>query len=248
MNSPTLLGHVVEVSGPSVSVRLVDTVSSGLLIIAGSTYRVGQVGSFVRIPLGYQDLFGVVSEVGVNATPERLRDAVQDYSRWLRVQLVGESIGSTFERGISQHPNINDTVHIVTERDLSRIYGGQGSGQVVIGRLSSAENIEVCVDLNRLLTRHSASKSTAVASLLRSIASPEQTNTTYPSARVVLLDIHGEYARALADLAAVFRVNANMGEHELSIPYWALDAADLVAFLTGGGADEKASQFFYDKM
>ena len=176
----------------------------------------------------------------MNATPERLRDSMQDYSRWLRVQLVGESIGSTFERGISQHPNINDTVHIVTENDLARIYGGQENGQVVIGRLSSAENIEVRVDLNKLVTRHCAilgstgsGKSTAVASLLRSIASQEQGDASYPSARVVLLDIHGEYARALTDLAAVFRVNANNGENELSIPYWALDAADLVAFLTG---------------
>ena len=27
-------------------------------------YRIGQVGSFVRVPLGYIDLFGVVAKVG----------------------------------------------------------------------------------------------------------------------------------------------------------------------------------------
>ena len=45
-------------------------IASGLVIIQGTTYRIGQVGSFVRIPQGYQDLFGIVSEVGANATPE----------------------------------------------------------------------------------------------------------------------------------------------------------------------------------
>ena len=67
MGSPqTLLGYVAAVSGADVSVHLAPSVSSGLSIINGSTYRVGEVGSFVRIPMGYQDLFGVVSEVGVN--------------------------------------------------------------------------------------------------------------------------------------------------------------------------------------
>ena len=61
---PTFLGTVSVVSGTAVSVYLSQSVASGLSIIEGRTYRIGQVGSFVRIPQGYQDLFGVVSEVG----------------------------------------------------------------------------------------------------------------------------------------------------------------------------------------
>jgi len=142
MKSPqTLLGHVVAVSGASVSVHLVESVASGLAVIDGSTYRVGQVGSFIRIPLGYQDLFGVVSQVGVSAAPESLQVSLEASARWMKVQLVGEAIGTSFERGISQHPNVNDEVHLVTEQDLIRIYGETGIDQVHIGRLSSAENI-----------------------------------------------------------------------------------------------------------
>src|ERR1044071_2825929 len=127
---PTFLGSVGAVSGATINVHLAKAVASGLAIIDGSTYRVGQVGSFVRIPLGYQDLFGIVSDVGANATPESLRGTEIDTGRWMKVQLVGESIGPTFERGISQHPNVNDAVHMVTEADLIRIYGGEESGQV----------------------------------------------------------------------------------------------------------------------
>jgi hypothetical protein len=172
----------------------------------------------------------------------------------MKVQLVGEAIGSFFERGISQHPNVNDEVHLVTEQDLFRIYGRTGDGQVTIGRLSSAEAVEVRIDIEKLLTRHSAvlgstgsGKSTTVASLLRSIAGADFGSHPYPSARILLLDIHGEYSDALADIATVFRINANKGQQELSIPYWAIDPSDLVGFLAGGIADDKALHL-YDKI
>src|ERR1019366_9893378 len=45
-------------------------------------------------------------------------------NQWLKVQLVGErGRAGQFERGVSQHPTINDAVHIVTEEDLREIYG-----------------------------------------------------------------------------------------------------------------------------
>lgn len=59
---PTYLGRVSAVSGSTITVKLTESLSSGLAMIDGHTYRVGQVGSFVRIPLGYQDLYGVVAE------------------------------------------------------------------------------------------------------------------------------------------------------------------------------------------
>jgi DNA helicase HerA-like ATPase len=248
----TLLGHVRAVTGATVNVYLAESVASGLAIIDGSTYRVGQVGSFVRIPLGYQDLFGVVSDVGVNAAPEPVRDSLKTSAKWMKVQLVGEAIGSFFERGISQHPNVNDEVHLVTEPDLFRIYGSSDSGKVSIGRLSSAEAVEVRLDIDKLLTRHCAvlgstgsGKSTTVASLLRSIVGTDSATSQYPSARILLLDIHGEYSdKALAGISTVFRINAKMGQQELSIPYWAIDQSDLLGFLAGGIADDKTLPFF----
>ena len=167
---PTYLGSVASVSGSAVSVRLSESVASGLSIIEGRTYRIGQVGSFVRIPQGYQDLFGIVSEVGAKAAPEIAERIGSDTGRWMQIQLVGESIGGAFERGVSQYPNIGDSVHITTESGLARIYGASDTGQVVIGSLSSAEGIPAKVSLDELVTRHSAilgstgsGKSTAVS-------------------------------------------------------------------------------------
>src|ERR1700733_1201819 len=108
MSTPTLLGHVGAVSGSTVSVRQFEGISSGIAIIGGRSYRVGQVGSFVRIPQGYHDLYGIISDVGANSTPDTLKNVEAHGDRWMTVQLVGEIIETTFERGISQYPAIND--------------------------------------------------------------------------------------------------------------------------------------------
>lgn len=250
---PTLLGLVGAVSGSTISVRQLSGVSSGIAIIGGKSYRIGQVGSFVRIPQGYHDLYGIVAEVGANATPEALREPHERGERWMTVQLVGESVGASFERGISQYPNVNDEVHLVTEDDLGRIYGTAECGQVIIGRLANAEGIKVRIDLDKLVTRHSAvlgstgaGKSTTVASLLRSIAegSSDDIKDGFPSARILLLDIHGEYGRALQSVSTVFRVNPNQGEQQLYIPFWALDQTELLSFLMGRIDDKPLTQIF----
>lgn len=251
---PTFMGRVSTVSGASVTVKLSESLASGLSIIDGHTYRVGQVGSFVRIPQGYQDLYGVVCEVGASAAPKTLDAEDIETGRWMRVELAGEAIGSQFERGLSQHPNINDNVHIVTEADLKRIYGGKGDDQVKIGSLSSAENIDVRLSLDALVTRHSAilgstgsGKSTTVASLLRSIVQPDGNANGSPAARILLLDIHGEYSRALADMSRVFSATPQPGEEPLFVPYWALEAGELLDFVAGG-LNENQEIAFTDKI
>jgi DNA helicase HerA-like ATPase len=172
----------------------------------------------------------------------------------MRIELAGESIGNRFERGLSQHPNINDTVHIVTEADLRRIYGNHGDDQVLIGTLSSAENIGVRLSVDALVTRHSAilgstgsGKSTTVASLLRSIVHPDDAHKGSPGARMLLLDIHGEYTRALADIARVFSATPQPGEQPLFVPYWALEASELLDFVAGG-LNENQEIAFTDKI
>ncbi len=233
---PTLLGTVENVSGPTVSVRLDRSTVSGLSFIDGRGYRIGQVGSFVRIPMGYVDVFGVVSQVGAGAVPESLQEQEPYGNRWLTVQLVGEGRrGSQFERGISQFPTIDDKVHLVVEDDLDRIYGrSDATNFVSVGHLASAESIPALIDINKLLTRHSAivgttgaGKSTTVSSLLMSMSDPRH----YPSARIVVIDIHGEYARALGERASVFRVSPDQerGQKPLQIPYWAMTFDEFVS-------------------
>lgn len=238
-SNPTLLGKITSVSGSSVNVELTQHVRSGLLIIEGKTHRIGQVGSFVRIPQGYNNLFGVISETSETSSTEKV-SAEFDEKRVIKVELVGESIGYDFERGISQFPSISEEVHLVTEDDLKKIYGDKSKGQVIIGKLSSSDSINVSVDLDSLISRHSAilgstgsGKSTSVASLLRAIITSHTSQVLMPSARIVLFDIHGEYASALGDISNVFSITPSDGENNFYIPYWCVSPYSLCNFLCG---------------
>lgn len=239
-SDPSRLGTVEDVNGSSISVKLSESTPGGLLFVSGEAYRVGQVGGFVRIPSGYVDLFGIISQVGAGAAPGPPELTPQLGNRWLRVELVGEGRkGTKFERGISQYPSIGDSVHVATESDLKTVYApGDEDVYVAIGKVSSAESIRAFLDLNRLVSRHSAvvgstgsGKSTAVASLLGIVSDRDR----FKSARVVLFDMHGEYAKAFGTLARVFRVGAdtNAGERELHVPFWALTADEFISLAMG---------------
>lgn len=245
MRSPTLLGTVESVTGATVTVGLDPETLSGLVDIDGQGHRVGQVGSFVRIPQGFAHLFGIVTQAGVAAAPKEAA-AGDPGRRWLSVEVVGEGRrGESFTRGVYRYPTIGDEVHLVTEEDLAVIYGTQTSrDHLEVGYLSSARSIPARVDVNKLITRHCAvvgatgsGKSTTVAGLVGRLADEAR----FPSARVVLLDIHGEYASAFAGLADVFSVapDTSRGEKALHVPFWALNFDELLP-LTFGELDDTA--------
>jgi hypothetical protein len=246
MNASSLIGTVEDVTGAAVSVVMSQDLRAGLAFVDGRGYRIGQPGSFVRIPLGYADLYGVVSQVGASAIPaSRANDPTDNSRRWLSIQLIGESTpNGRFNRGVAQYPTIGDPVHLVSQEDLRRLYGRPDEPRYVnIGTVASAESIPALIDINSLVNRHSAvlgstgsGKSTTVASLLTSIVD----SGLFASARVLLIDMHGEYAAALGSVANVFRVqpNANLGEKPLFVPYWALEFDELLPLTFGSFAND----------
>jgi hypothetical protein len=250
MSKSTLVGNIVSVSGNILSVRMSENVLSTMPIINGIVYRVGQIGSFVRIPLGYADLFGVVTQIGADAIPESLREVyLKDSStifstRWLTVALVGERTDYKFERGITQFPTAGDEVHLVTILDLNVVYGStKEESSVVVGHISASESLPARMDIDKLLTRHCAivgatgsGKSNAVAILLQAIS-----GGSFKSARILLIDPHGEYSETLKDCSKVFRINADTkaDQQELSIPFWALPFDELMSSFPGHLNDQQ---------
>lgn len=246
-NIPTLLGTVSSVSGSSAVVEIAESVESGIVILGGRNYRVGQVGSFVKILLGYNQLYGVIAGSSESSQLEE-NQVIRLDRRWIKIELIGEVVAGEFERGISEYPNIGNEVHIVTDSDLRSIFGNIADGHFKVGTLSSSDGIEVSLDLDKLVTRHSAilgstgsGKSTSTASILRSMVTTGD-ELSLPSARVLLIDIHGEYESALGDIAKVFSVLPE-AENKLEIPYWCLSPNSLIDFLCGAMSESQRSLF-----
>ncbi|MDR3611402.1 MAG: ATP-binding protein [Ignavibacteriaceae bacterium] len=238
----TVIGHVKSINGSRISVKLSDDFKSSMPIIDGVVYRMGQIGSFVRLPLGYVHLYGIITQAGAEANPDQPNESMESNfstSRWISVVLIGERIRDKFERGVIQFPAPDDEVHLVTIEDLKIIYSEiNRESSVAIGHISTSESLPAYIDLDKLIARHSAivgstgsGKSNTVSIILEAISS----NANFKSSRILLVDPHGEYNETLKKYSKVFKVNADIIKHEneLNIPYWALPFDELLAVFPG---------------
>src|SRR6476646_5786718 len=226
-SAPTFIGRVASVRGAIVRVRL-QGLPTTLVLVEGESYRVGQLGAFVRIPLGYTDLYAICTQV----------DADADSYRWMSVSLFGEGVGGYFDRGVGQYPTVGDEVHLVTSDDLETIYRGSGGEDaIVVGRIASSSGLPARLQLSTLVSRHSSivgstgsGKSNLVAVVLDALSSGD-----LPNSRILVIDAHGEYGSSVGDRGRVIHTGASIpeGAETLRVPYWALPFDELVELAMG---------------
>jgi len=249
---PTYVGQVASVTGAIVRVRLREDMPSTLVMIGGESYRVGQIGGFFRVPLGYTNLYAVCTQIGADAAPPGSAEGVFGAAletdsqlrlsgyRWMTIVLFGEGLGTQFERGVGQYPTVGDEVHLVTNDDLKIIYGWvKGKkGTISVGQIAAASGISADISVAGIVSRHSAivgstgaGKSNLVTVLLETVS-----DGSLPNARAIVIDPHGEYATALGNQARVFRLRPDetAGERPLWVPFWALPFSELQQLTLGG--------------
>ena len=231
--SPTYIGQVKHVLGSTLTVELDESMAGVAPIYKGHLQSVGQIGSLVRIPQGLVDLVGAVSLLGISelSGAQEPTQSVQSGNRWLQVQLLGEVDRGTgsFQRGVGSYPGLDDPVHFTTVEDLLAVFPDLNENHVRLGHLSASSEVSVCLNLDSLVMRHSAivgatgsGKTSAVTSILQDLV-----RGGWEAANIVVVDPHGEYARALESSASVRSVLGS-GDRALSVPFWALPANDIL--------------------
>ena len=130
-------------------------------------------------------------------------------------------------------------MHFATPNQLKSVFPHPDDKHVRLGRLAAAEEVPVSLEASLFVVRHAAivgstgsGKTSAVASLLQNFV-----KGGWHAANIVVIDPHGEYAKALVGCASVRSVLSD-GDNRLRVPYWALPAADIVRIFAGttGGA------------
>ncbi|MGD2111633.1 MAG: ATP-binding protein [Phycisphaerae bacterium] len=230
--NPLKIGNVTRVDSARVEVLI--TANDLNILHDDRTYRIGQLASYVTIPMDDRTLVGFVVGSGrqevtvVDVQPQLL----------MQVQLLGEVKGGRFTRGVTEYPIVGDDVWVAVQSDFEAIFGSfdqllagskhpQSFG---LGRFAYNADFEVKVLGSELFAKHVAvlgnsgsGKSCTTARILQEVFDLSQS-------QVVLFDMHGEYRAAFSDDEGQLDANVTyLGARDLVLPYWLLKYEELEA-------------------
>lgn len=230
--NPLKIGNVTRVINGRVEVLL--TRQDLEIKHEAKGYRVGQLGSYVTMPLDNRTLVGFV--VGAGRQDKFVMDVEPELI--LHVQLLGEISAGSFTRGINEYPIIGDDVWVAVHKDFEVIFGSfdellAGSKHVQsfrLGRFAYNREFEVKVLGSEFFAKHvgvfgnsGSGKSCATARILQEVLDLDQS-------QVIVFDMHGEYRKAFSDDDGQLDANVTyLGADELTIPYWLLKYEEMEA-------------------
>jgi hypothetical protein len=165
-----------------------------------------QIGGLVKTNIGKSQVYGIVS--GVSIPVPSTGESTDPEMKVVELLLIGEATapapgrGAVFRRGVSVFPSLGDAVYATSREDLVQVYAPPAAANISIGTLHHDRAVHAHALLDELLGKHfavlgttGAGKSCAAAVILRQLV------TQNPNSHIVLLDPHGEYARAFGPRA-----------------------------------------------
>jgi DNA helicase HerA-like ATPase len=222
---PVRIAHVVSVAG-SHAVAVLE--NSAQASVAAKDPRV-QIGALVKIVTPTSSVMGLVSAMTM---PMPGIDG-HDEMGLIEINLAGEVVNDdntkrlTFKRGVSQLPSIGDPVLFADRHDLTRVYAPPALASIKVGTLFQDTSVPARLLTDDLLSKHfivvgstGSGKSCALTAILQRLL------YEHTGARVVILDVHNEYATAFDGM--VERVTLS----NFNLPFWLLNFTELAAALT----------------
>ncbi len=213
------IGLIREVTSSSVTVVVDAEVTNLQKKIGDKVYFIGQIGTYVLIPMGKNYVLGMVSEFRKGDVYEQDK-VVQRYL--MTVVLIGTLKKGKFESGVSILPTVDMVVYLLEDKDLKVAFSTFQKFEFSIGQLSLFENERAYLDPNRFFGKHlavlgssGAGKSCTVSSILQKVVALPDTN-------IVILDVHNEYTKAFPEGSQHFDIAA------LELPYWLMNFNEMV--------------------
>jgi DNA helicase HerA-like ATPase len=264
------IGKIIEVSGNSIRIELDINITELTRTVYGQVYSVGQIGSIIKILFGRKILFGYVRmlrmQSDILAEEGKTNILPGDDKRILEADLFGQGTWSSknaklnFIRGIETYPLPLQDAFLCLNDELETIYQAaenlkesKNDPMVPIGNYVGGNNAICRANIDRLFGHHCAilgstgsGKSGTVASILHSVLSHKSDGKSI-SPRIIIIDPHGEYAKAFKDKAVVYRAYneasiSSVETEQLKLPYWLMSSDEFRSLVIGKTEFEATSQ------
>lgn len=263
------IGKIIEVNGNSIKVEIDNKLNNLSRTVEGKVYSIGQMASVIKIHFGRKIIFGFVKMLRMSSESDLIEEkqlSPSDDSRILEADLFGEAtwIESknilNFNRGIETYPLPLQYVYLTTKDELEKIYEAAEQAaetahdpMLPIGTYIGSNSAICRANMDKLFGNHCAilgstgsGKSAAVAAILHAVIKYRYDERSL-CPRIVLIDPHGEYAKAFSDSAIVYRAYSESsvgGETsvELKLPYWLMSSDEFRSMIIGKTEHEATSQ------
>lgn len=228
----TAVGRITTVAGSGATLRL----DRGLLALLAhdddpSVAMAGEIGSMLKVAVAGRCVIGSVHDLGDG----------DDGEIGARISFLGEGAiddaGTIagFRRGVTRYPLPGAPVAAVTSADMDAIFSAGDIAHIEIGTVHPTCSTRAALLVDAMLGKHFAllgstgtGKSTATALILHRIC------RMAPAGHIVMIDPHGEYEAAFAD------VGASYGVSNLAMPYWLMNFEEhCEVLLTTSGAERQ---------
>jgi uncharacterized protein len=205
------IGKVKSLTSSTIIISLDEDLFAMERTINGKPYRVGQIGSFLILPVGNISIVGIINRVY----------QASELNREMEAQMIGSVSDGRFQKGIMVYPILGNDVHMPDEDGVASIFASFSQFGFAVGDISGYAGERQYVDPNKFFGKHIAvlgssgsGKSTTVASILQKVQMFENTH-------VIILDIHNEYAAAFRDYGNLINIT------ELEMPYWFMNFEEM---------------------
>ncbi|UNC91296.1 ATP-binding protein [Candidatus Contubernalis alkaliaceticus] len=264
------IGKIIEVNGNSIKVELDNKLGNLSRTIDGRVYSIGQMASVIKIHFGRKVIFGFVKMLRMSSEVDLIDEkkiSPSDDSRILEADLFGEAFWSesksklSFNRGVETYPLPLQYAYLTTKDELEKIYQSAEKAaeshldpMLSIGTYVGANSAVCRANMDKLFGNHCAilgstgsGKSATVAAILHSVIEYKYETDKSLSPRIILIDPHGEYAKAFPNDAIVYRAYSESsagGEAttELKLPYWLMSGDEFRSIIIGKTEHEATSQ------
>lgn len=221
------LGVLYSVNSSTAVALLDESIVSMERVINKKTYHLGQIGSFIVIPVGETNVIGMIMRArlsehfhnGTGAPGEKVD--VNKMKKEIEIQLIGSVVKGRFEKGIASFPSIGADVFMVDDSDMTSLFSTFAQFGFAIGDISGFAGERQYLDPNRFFGKHIAllgstgsGKSTAVSSILQKIQ-------MFSNTHVLILDIHNEYKAAFRDFGNIINIT------DLELPHWFMNFEEM---------------------
>ncbi|MBI3578120.1 MAG: hypothetical protein HY089_01750, partial [Ignavibacteriales bacterium] len=147
------IGVIREVTGSGLVVVIDPEITNLAKKIGTKTYYIGQIGTYVIVPLGNALILGIVSEFKKGDVHE---GGVIAQRFLMNVTLIGTLKKGKFEGGVSILPTADMIVYLLEDKDLKVAFSTFQKFNFSIGQLSLFENERAYLDPNRFFGKHLA--------------------------------------------------------------------------------------------